>query len=182
MKPLLLALVVAAVPWAAGPEKPRVSRAALANVERAFDQAFTRLDASAPYNVLGLTRGIYLAGYGAVFTSELDLVISPMPSPFVPPPSQADIGKLHERKLLRVNSLKASMKQMLIGAAAQLDSVPANEQIVFGVRLLYRSWEDRDNLPSQIIVQAPRQALLDHKAGRTPGEAIDAAIRVQELL
>jgi hypothetical protein len=30
-------------------------------------------------------------------------------------------------------------------------------------------------------MQAPRQALLDYKAGRIPGPALDALIRTQEL-
>jgi hypothetical protein len=73
------------------------------------------------------------------------------------------------------------MRQMLIEAAADLDTVPANEQIVLGVTLFNRSFEIKDGLPGQVVMQAPRQALLDYKAGRIPSSALDAVIRTQEL-
>lgn len=161
-------------------ETPKVARASLAAIEKLFDRTITELDINDPYDLLGTTRGVYLAGYGAVFTAELNLVITPI-SPFAPQPAGAALGRLHQKKISRLGAVKAAMRQALIGSAAMLDSVPANEQIVFGVTLYYRNWEERAGLPNQIVMRAPRQTLLDYKAGRITSEALDAAIQVEEI-
>jgi hypothetical protein len=162
------------------PKSPPVTRAAFAGLERKLDRRILTLDVNDPYELLGTVRGVYLRGYGAVFTTELSLVVTYI-SPFVPDLTPADIQKLHQKKLAKLVSLKQSMRQMLIDAATELDCVPASEQVVLGVTLFYRSFEIKDGLPGQIVMQAPRQALLDYKAGRIKSSALDAAIRVQEL-
>jgi hypothetical protein len=182
VRPRMLVLALAgvlALP-AALPQNPPVTRAAFANLERKLDRSILRLDVNDPYELLGTVRGIYLRGYGAVFTTELSLVVTYI-SPFVPDLTPADIQKLRQKKLAKLVSLKQSMRQMLVDTAAELDSVPASEQIVLGVTLFYRSFEIKDGLPGQIVMQASRQALLDYKAGRIKSPALDAAIRVQEL-
>jgi len=99
----------------------------------------------------------------------------------MPDLTPADIRKLHQKKLAKMGALRQFMRQMLIEAAADLDAVPANEQIVLGVTLFNRSFEIKEGLPGQVVMQAPRQALLDYKAGRIPSSALDAVIRTQEL-
>ena len=64
---------------------------------------------------------------------------------------------------------------MMINFAGALDMLPANEQIVLGVSLFNFRWEDASGLPSQIIMQATRQALLNAK-----GSAAQADVKVQE--
>ena len=164
----------------AAPQRPRVTRADLVGVEKKFDRAIPSMDVSDPYDLLGMTRGIYLPGYGVVFTTELNLVVTTI-SPFVPELKVSDIERLHRKKLAKVPVLKQSMRKMLIDAAAELDGVPPSEQIVLGVTLFYRQFEIKDDLPRQIVMQAPRKALLDFKAGRIKSEALDAVIRIQEL-
>jgi hypothetical protein len=177
---LLLALAGLLALPAPLPQRPPVTRAAFANLEKKLDRTILRLDVNDPYELLGTVRGIYLRGYGAVFTTELSLVPTYI-TPFDPELTPADIQRLHQKKLAKLAPLKAYMRQMLVEAAAELDSVPANEQIVLGVTLFYRSSEIKDGLPGQIVMQAPRQALLDYKAGRISSSALDAALRVQEL-
>lgn len=168
----------AAQPAAA--EKPRVTRAALASLEREFDQKIQRRDISDPFDMLGSTRGLYLPGYGVVFTSEVNLVLSPF-TPFHPAPTAASLEQLHQKKILRLAALKSIMREMLVASAGALESVPPDEQIVLGITLFYRSFENRDGLPSQVAIEASRQALLDFKAGRISSAQLDAAIRTQEL-
>jgi hypothetical protein len=66
-------------------------------------------------------------------------------------------------------------------AAVTLKTVPPNEQIVLGISLYYKSFENRDGLPSQIVMQAPRQTLLDLQLERPDSPKLEKAIRVQEL-
>ncbi len=171
----LAAALLAASALAAAADQPKVPRAAVQAIERSFDSKVAGLDVSSPFEVLGLTRGVYLDGYGIVFSAEADLVITPI-SPFHPMPNEAGIIKLRERKLQRLVVLKDAMKQSLVNAAAALDTVPENEQVVLAVTLFYRAFERREGLPDQVLVQAPRRTLLDIRAGR----ASESAIKVEE--
>jgi hypothetical protein len=177
---LILALLGGLALPAPLPQSPPVTRAAFAGLEKKLDRKILSLDVNDPYELLGTVRGVYLRGYGAVFTTELSLVATFI-SPFVPELTPADIRKLQQKKLAKLAMLKQSMRQMLVDAAAELDSVPASEQIVLGVTLFYRHFEIKDGLPGQIVMQAPRQALLDYKAGRIKSSALEAALRIQEL-
>src|SRR5207237_7315858 len=71
----------------------RVKRGALAAMEKSFDARLQQM-VTEPFDLLGNTRGLYLEGYGAVFTAEVNLIISPMLSPFRPPFSNEEIAKV----------------------------------------------------------------------------------------
>jgi len=72
------------------------------------------------------------------------------------------------------------MREMLLASAASLDTVPANEQIALGVTLFYYGWEDTTGLPAQIVMQAPRQKLLDAQRGGNKAE-LESIVQVQEF-
>lgn len=177
---LCIAAVLVAAADAGDPPKPRVTRAELAAVETSFDQRIARLSvADDPMEVLGSTRGVYLEGYGAVFTTEVNLVITPPITPFRMKITKEEVARVHQRKLERLPALKRAMRAMLVSSAASLDDVPANEQVVVGVTLFFLNWEDRTGLPSQIVMQAPRRPLLEYNLGTSTSEALEAAIREQ---
>lgn len=169
-----IAIVLFAAALAAA-QKPQVSLASLESLGRAFDRTLVGVAPNDPMDILGLTRGVYLEGYGVVFTTEANLVMSQF-NPFATTPDKAGIVRLHQKKLGRLEFLKKTMREQLLAVASALDMVPPNEQIVLAVTLLYRNYERRDGLPDQIMMQAARQTLLDIKAGR----ATDGAIKVQE--
>jgi len=154
-------------------QQQRTSRGALAGIESNFDQRFEKFNIADPFDLLGNTRGVYLPGYGVVFSAELNLVVTANPSPFRAPFTKQDIARLHAHKLERVPQLKQIMREMLITAATSLDNVAPNEQIVLAVSLFHFSWEDASGLPGQIVVQAQRQQLLN-------GATRESAIRTEE--
>lgn len=156
-------------------DKPLVPRQSMEVVERGFDKMLAAVDVNDPFDIIGLTRGVYLEGYGVVLTTETNLVISSV-SPFARTPSKEDIARLRQKKITRLQTLKSLMRHQLVAAGTALQSVPANEQVVLAVTLFYRGFEQREGLPDQIIMQAPRQVLLDVGSGR----AEESAIRVQE--
>ncbi len=160
---------------------PRVSREAIHAMEISFDKRIQTPSVDAPFELLGNTRGVYLEGYGAVFTSEVNLLLSSNISPFQPTMPKEYVAKLRLRKLERVPVLKKTMEEEMVAMASSLDNVPANEQIVLGVTLFYHPWEDTAGLPSQILMQAERQKLLDVQLGRASRVSLDSIIRVQEL-
>jgi hypothetical protein len=157
---------------------PRVSRMSLAAMEKSFDRRVESVDVAEPFMLLGTTRGLYLNGYGAVFTAEVNLVANAVMSPFRPAFTKQEVARLRQKKQDRVTVLKEHMRNALIGAASSLDGVPAAEQIVLGVSLFYFNWEDRTGLPSQVIMQAPKKALIE--AGKGNPAPLQTALRVQE--
>jgi hypothetical protein len=177
MKRAWILFALAATIWAASTEKPRVKRAAMKAMERSFDRRIERL-ADDPYILVGMTRGVYLEGYGAVFTTEVSLANGPAISPFRPTLTKEDIATIRAKKLERFPALRQNIRDMLLAAAASLDDVPAGEQVVIGVSLIYRPQEDRSGMPDQILMQGAKGKLLDAKLGRV---SLDEAVRVQEF-
>lgn len=160
---------------------PRVSREALAAMELSFDKRIRTISADVPFELLGNTRGVYLEGYGAVFTSEVNLAQSMTVTPFSLTIPKEYATKLRQRKLERVPVLAKNMQEQMLAMASSLDTVPPKEQVVLGVTLFYHTWEDRSGLPSQIVMQAERQKLLDVQLRRASRSTLDSAIKVQEL-
>jgi hypothetical protein len=114
--------------------------------------------------LVGLTQGLYINGYGVVFMSEVNLAAGPGLSPFHPTISPDEVRRIHEKKLARLPKLKETMQQMLLDSARSIDSVPADEQITLGISFFYwNDWENKDGLPAQIVMHAPKKLLLDAK-------------------
>ena len=170
---LLLALALSAT---AG-DKPRVSRASMAGMEKSLDDRVTRLWDDNPYALLGATRGVYLEGYGAVFSAEINMVAAAGISPFHPTISKQEVDHHHAKKLERLPQIRSLMRDALVASAASLDTVPPEEQIVIVAFLLRYPWEDPAGVPVQITMQGQRKKLLDAHAGAA---SLDAAIRVTE--
>ena len=144
---------------------PLVTRTALATLEKGID---SHLAYSADnFDLLGSTRGVYLEGYGAVFSIELNLILSPNVSPFHPAFSKMEIARIRDRKIERLPLLRQKMREMLIASAGSLENVPPSEHVVLAVSLFHYSWEDYSGLPSQIVMQAERQKLLSNATRET---------------
>jgi hypothetical protein len=169
----LLVLVTTVLLAANGPE--RVTRLALATLERQLDSRVERIGSEEQFTLLGSTRGVYLAGFGAVFSTEVDLMASAAVSPFRPEYSKTELLKLKQKKQQRIDVLKNQMREMLLSSAANLSAVPMDERVVIAVTVAYFRWEDKSGLPQQIVMQAPRKALLTG----TRSQQIEA-IQVQE--
>jgi hypothetical protein len=176
VRPLLM--FAAAVALVAAPA--RVSLSSVSAIEKFFDQRLETFDINDPLFMLGATRGVYLDGYGVVFTSELGLVTPPAVTPFRPNISTEDKARLRQKKLARVPQLKKLMRDLMVHSANSLREVPVDEQVVYSMALAYTHWEDATGLPKQIMMQARRKALVDFEAGRIPEPALIAAITVRE--
>lgn len=149
-------------------DRPVVSRAMLAERERTLDRRFVGevLDDNG-YLLLGGTRGIYLEGYGVVFSLELNLVAGPAITPFRQQISEEEIKRVHQRKLDRLPQLRKTMRGALVATANALSAVPPEENVVMAVSLLNLGWEDTKGLPSQIVMKAQRKTLLEKAPAET---------------
>jgi hypothetical protein len=147
-------------------DKPKVNRSTLEAMEKSLDRKLSGVWAGDPLpgEVVGLTQGAYIQGYGAVFMSEVNVAVTGGLSPFHPAISPEDVKRVHEKKLARLIQMRTAMQDMLMDSAKSLDTVPADDQIALGISLFYWNWEDRTGLPAQIVMHAPRKLLLQGKA------------------
>jgi hypothetical protein len=178
MRVALLLASLALVPLEAQSAGP--ARADLQPLEQSLDAKLRRYAPANPLQVLGLGRGVYLEGYGVVFTAELALIMTPSVTPFRPEISQKDKDEIYAAKLKRVPELKQLMREWLVQSAGSLDRLPAEEQVVLAVTVFFHNWEIVKGLPQQVLMSAPKRTLVDAAAGRLGPTQMNAALRVRE--
>jgi hypothetical protein len=143
-------------------DKAGVPQQAMTALEKEMDGRLSATGAvnNDPSLVLGGgTRGVYISGFGAVFTADLDLVNTPLGNGLFAAPISAEMkANTHKRKLAHVPMLQQTMRDMLLSLAASPSlKIADNDQIVLAVRLMYRPWEDTKDLPSQILMRIDRR-------------------------
>jgi hypothetical protein len=157
----------------------RISRASIRHIEQSVDTKVVGFDQAEQGFLLGPTRGVYLDGYGVVFTVEVDLLPGAAPNPFRPAYAKEDILRLKAKKQTRISLLKQKMRDTIIAVAGSLDNVPPDQRIALAVTIPYFGWEDGAGLPRQIVMYAPRGLLLKGAKGDTL--AVDSGLKVQEF-
>jgi hypothetical protein len=178
MKKLSSVLLIAAAIGAAAATAPRVTRNVLKTVESSLDERIKGLWPDNPFTLVGNnTRGLYLEGYGAVFTVDVSPVLS-YTSLMHPSVTKEEVVKAHKERIEKIAQLKQTMRQAVADAAASLDPVPADDQITMIVYLAYHQWEDISGTPGQLTFQAKKQALLE--ARRAGGSALAQVVKVTE--
>jgi hypothetical protein len=129
-------------------------------IERSCDEKLTGIGEPRTVDLLGTTRGVYLDGYGAVFTTEMNLVTPPAIYPFHQTISKEEAAQQHEKKLQRLPALRNAMKEVMRAAAASLAAMPDNQQVVLAVRLDNMQWENTTGIPGMILMKADRKSAL----------------------
>jgi hypothetical protein len=170
-------LLIAAFSFVLAANTPIITRPMLQVVEKKIDAKLESLF-DEPFLLLGMTRGIYLENYGAVFSAELQLVATPGAGTFgFTAPTKELIAATHAKKQQRLPQLKQAMTGQLVNAATLLDKLPPDEQVVIAVSLFSRAWEDSTGIPSQVVMRAKRKSLLEARTSA----ALEAAIQVREF-
>jgi len=165
----IVALLLCALPAGSMADKPKVNRAMIEAMEHSMDRKLSGLWPADPVEVVGLTQGAYIDGYGAIFMGEVNMAPAAGITPFHPTVKPDEIKRTRDKKLQRMAQLKTAMREMLVDSARSLDAVPADEQVAVGISLFYWTWENREGLPAQIVMHAPRKALLQSSdAGQAP--------------
>jgi len=178
MKPFALLLLLLPVAFSATTgTAPRVARSTLVTAEKNLDDRFKRLWDDNPFVLIGPTRGVYLDGYGAVMTAEVNLFTGPTMM-MHPAFTKEELAHYHQKRIERLPQLKQMLRQALLATAASLDPVPPDEQIVIVIFLSHYGWEDMTGMPVQLTMQAPKRKLLE--AQRASGANLDSAIQVTE--
>ena len=170
MTRLLLAasLALACVAPAGATEVPAravAMREQVVEVERSIDRRFRALQDGQPMALLGAARGVYLDGYGAVFTIEVNLYPSAALSPFRQSYSEEEKRQLNVRKRQRLESLESKAREILIEESAKLVGLPVGEKVALAVSLFHFAWEDLTGLPRQLVMAAARGVLAEARSG-----------------
>jgi hypothetical protein len=166
-------LVVIAAAAAVADTAAHVNRAVIRSVEINLDERLSVIFPDVHASVH--PRGVYLDGYGAVFTLEMNTASDGvgLMSPNLTPQMKLQVK---QKKIERMPQLQKALSQALLDAAASLDPVPLDENVVIEVDLLRYTWEDTPGYPAELLVQSTRRKLLDVK--RANGVGLDAAVRV----
>ncbi len=173
---LLLALTL---PLAA---KPKVDRGLVITLEKAMDKTLERdvLDANG-YLILGYTRGVYVEGFGTVFSAEVNLAAGPTVSPFRPEVTKDDTTRLRQKKVDKLPALKTAMRQLLFELAARLEPMAAEEEVVVAVTLFHHHWENTAGLPWQVVMRASKKRLLETPTTKRDPAQLESLIKVEEF-
>ena len=178
MKKLAMCVLgVVAICAAAATAGPRVSGNTLKAVETSLDQRVKSLWEDNPFSIIRPTRGIYLDGYGAVFTVDVSPVLSTT-SMMHPTVTKDEVVKAHKVRGERIEQLRTAMRAAVADAAVSLDPVPADEQVTLVVYLQHHEWEDISGMPGQLTFRGKKKALLDAK--RAGAAALMQAVIVTE--
>jgi hypothetical protein len=174
MKSFVLPLILVSAAYAAAGETAHVDRGQMEIVEKGLDATLQRITPDNSSTLIGLTRGIYLEGVGAVLTAEVILVNAPI-GIMHPLPTKEEVVQMRKKKLERIPQLKKVLKDALVSAATSLETIPPDEQVVIAVIIPRFTFEENAGVPVQVTVQASKRKLLESK-----GAALDAAIRMTE--
>lgn len=141
-------------------------RSELRRMEQALEASFGGLDDPAPMQTLGMVRGMYLSGYGAVFSVQVNLVPMANVSPFRQAYSAEEKRQLNIRKRSRLEDLELKMSGVLVDQGGRLMRVPRDENVAVAASLFHFPWEDRTKLPGQMVLAARREDLTSLQTGR----------------
>jgi len=144
-----------------------VSRPALMSAEKNFEARVGKLWPDDPVAFWIFPQSMYINGFGAVFSAQVNLAQGPGISPFHPSVSKEEVERIHRKKMERMAIFRQTMEDVLLSSAASLDTVPADEQIALGVSFFYWNWEDTTGLPQQVVMRAPKKALISALADRS---------------
>ena len=130
----------------------------LTNLEKTFDFRLQAMDAKDPIDILGGTRGLYVEGFGTVFTSEISLIVTPGFFPMSPQFTDQQKVAVRKRKLAHLPQLEDVMKELVNTAARTQVTLPDDQKVIYAVRLDYLSYEDTTGLPAQIVMSADKKS------------------------
>lgn len=161
----------------AGDAPLKLDRAAFTKASLDVDNGFRGLWPEYPLELVGVTHAVYIRGYGAVLTGEVNLAPGLNTTPFHPTITKEDVARTRQKKVERMPGLRDAMQTLLVKSAAELHDVPDTEEVALAISLFYWRWEDRSGMPEQIVMHAPKKALL---AAARDKAALSSALRIDE--
>jgi hypothetical protein len=175
---MALAALTAQAGSRAGDTPLKIDQATMSKVTDGVDGTFQQLWPEYPAESVGVAHIVYIRGYGVVLSGKLNLAPGLSVTPFHQEITKDNIAKTKSKKIERMPKLRDAMQDLLVKSAAQLKDLPDTEVVVLGVSLFYWRWEDRKDLPDQIVMHATKKALLAAGQDRA---ALKAAVQLDEF-
>ena len=169
-----VAAIFAAAVFAATGERPKVTRADVANMESVINGRIQGMFPDEPWVLLGFTRGFYVNGIGVMFSADVNLATGPTITPFVTNPRKDLLIAQHEKKQKRLPVLRETMYTVVRYLSTAVTSLPEDEQVVLCVSLMRSPWEIGNDIPAQIVMHVQRGKLMAAKA------PLDSVIKAEE--
>ncbi len=172
---MLAVVLTASASPAAPPVSPGENHAALKRqmqeFERVLNTALRQMFDDRPFFVLQEPKSAYLPGFGVVVHAEVNLYPMRFIFPFAPDPySERELKTEHEQKALRMKELRVRLRELLLAQTSAFSQLGGEENLAVVIHL-YNA-RPYPEIPSQIVVQARHQALLDlREQGRKPEPA-----------
>lgn len=143
-------------------------------VNRDMVQAFAQ-----PFVLLQDTKGTYLPGFGVLFHLELNLHPLRSLNIFDPRPyTEEELETVRQAKLEKVRELKVRLSALLLEHGTKLTELPTDQNLAV-VAHLFNMPSEGAGLPTQVVMETSRQALLQAQAQRL---AADEFARRQTFL
>ena len=145
----------------------RALKVQLVAFERIVNRNMTQAFAS-PFALLQDVKGTYLPEFGVVFHLEVNLHPLRMISMFDRRPySEEELRKAREAKLERVRELKTRLSALLLEHGTKLTEVPVDQNVAVVVHM-FNLPSESEGLPTQLVMETSRGALLEAQAKRMP--------------
>ena len=155
-----------------------VDHLSLFELEKKFEKSVYALWSDDRYMFQQLPRAYYVSNFGVLLTSEFSIAPGPGISPFLPSISKQTVVSHKKVVLERVPKLRDFMKSQLLDDVSMFPDLPETDRFGIAVTIYHISWEDISDIPTQVVVQGTKKALL---AARANAALRDQAIEMKEL-
>ena len=143
------------------------------NLQQSFEQ---------PFGLMQDIKGIYLSRYGVVFHMEVNLVPLRVQSMFdYRPYTDEELQRTRSAKVARIQQLKTRVSEILLANVQELSAVPLEQQVAVVVHLFNMPSERIDGLPSQVVIEISRKAIVEAKSKAGSVEGFRKQIAFSEL-
>lgn len=144
-------------------------------INQSMAQTFTP-----PFGLLEKTKGAYLPDFGLVFSLEVNLYPTRMPSPFdTRPLSRTEVETARKTKVARIETIKKSVPRLLADHAAALHDVGADETVAV-VTHFFEVQAD-GGLPSQLVIEVKKSDLDQYVDKKLSYEQLLGKMKIVEL-
>ena len=165
---LVILLTVGAALWLAVPQSQATAagkkqaelKRQMQRLERAVSTSLQQVFGNRPFAVLQEPKSVYLAGFGVMVHAEVNLYPMRFVFPFAPNPySEKELKTEREQKRKRLKQLQSRLRELLLAESAELTQLGAEENLAVVIHLF--NSRPYPEIPSQVVLQAQRKALLE---------------------
>jgi hypothetical protein len=174
----LSALVVLSNSSLAGAQKGKTDlkkvRQEMELLESVLNQGLTQ-SFGGPFGYLEKVRGVYLPGFGVVFSFEVNLTPSNIAGPFSGPPSPEALRAQGKEAARRLEDAKAMAEKTLADFGHTLDALGPTESVAIAIHTV--AAQPEGVVRETVVVQCEKQLIDSYEA-----KSIDRATFLRDLV